>query len=200
MTDFFAVLGEPRRPWLEPDLLKEKFLALSASFHPDRVHNLGEAEKQKAQERYAELNAAYNCLREPRSRLRHLLELERGWVPAEIQQIPSDLMDLFIKVGQMMRRADAFLAEKRTVSSPLLKVNLFERGEELAGELRDLAADLNARRKLLLDELAVIDAGWIPSSTARPEALPRLEEIYQFFGFFDRWISQIHERIHQISF
>ena len=78
MTDFFALLDEPRRPWLESELLKQKFLALSATVHPDRVHNLGDAERAAAQERYTELNAAYNCLREPKDRLHHLLQLELG--------------------------------------------------------------------------------------------------------------------------
>ena len=58
MTDYFALLNEPRRPWLDPEPLKDKFLALSATVHPDRVHNLGAAERAAAQERYTELNAA----------------------------------------------------------------------------------------------------------------------------------------------
>src|SRR5215472_9636832 len=77
MVDYFALLDEPRRPWLDAEPLKEKFLALSATVHPDRVHNLSETERAAAQERYTELNAAYQCLREPKERLHHLLELER---------------------------------------------------------------------------------------------------------------------------
>src|SRR6266478_7291458 len=95
MTDYFALLDEPRRPWIEPDSLKRKFFALSAEDHPDRVHQASDAEKVAAQQRYTELSAAYNCLREPKERLRHLLELERGTKPEDIQRIPSDLMDVF---------------------------------------------------------------------------------------------------------
>ena len=81
MIDYFTLLNEPRRPWLDAELLKQKFLALSATVHPDRVHNLGEAERAAAQERYTELNTAYNCLREPKERLQHLLQLELGALP-----------------------------------------------------------------------------------------------------------------------
>ena len=59
MTDYFALLNEPRRPWLDPDSLKKKFLALAAGIHPDRIHNADELEKAEANRRYAELNAAY---------------------------------------------------------------------------------------------------------------------------------------------
>ena len=48
MTDNFALLNEPRRPWLEANLLKQKFLALSADFHPDRIHNASESEKGRS--------------------------------------------------------------------------------------------------------------------------------------------------------
>ena len=69
MTDYFALFDEPRRPWLDTDSLKAKFLALSAQAHPDRVHGAAETDKLAANHRYTELNAAYNCLREPRDRL-----------------------------------------------------------------------------------------------------------------------------------
>src|SRR6266436_5956888 len=69
MNDYFAVLNEGRRPWIDPDLLKQKFLTLSAQVHPDRVHNASEAEKRSAQQRYTDLNSAYNCLRDSKARL-----------------------------------------------------------------------------------------------------------------------------------
>src|SRR4051812_33187546 len=98
MIDNFALLNEPRRPWVDPDALKTKFLALSSEVHPDRVHNAAEVEKQAANQRYSELNAAYNCLREPKDRLQHLLELELGAKPKDIQRIPAGTMDEFFEV------------------------------------------------------------------------------------------------------
>ena len=144
MTDYFALFNEPRRPWLDAEALKQKFLALSATVHPDRVHNLGEAERAAAQERYTELNAAYNCLREPKERLQHLLELELGALPKDIQRIPSELMDLSLEVGKACREADAFLAEKAKVTSPLLQVSFFERGQEFVDKLQALRQRVNA--------------------------------------------------------
>src|SRR6186713_3268751 len=108
MTDSFALLSELRRPWIDAEALKQKFLPLSSAVHPDRTHNAPEAEQQEANQRYAELNAAYNKLREPRDRLLHLLELEQGTKPSDIQRIPPGTMDLFVEVGQLCRDVDAF--------------------------------------------------------------------------------------------
>src|SRR6516164_10776349 len=128
MTDNFALLDEPRRPWLDTDALKQKFLGLSASAHPDKIHSAGEAEKSGAAKSFAELNAAYNCLAEPKSRLLHLLQLELGAKPKDVQQIPPALADLFVEVAAACRDSDAFLAEKRKITSPLVQVGFFERG------------------------------------------------------------------------
>ncbi len=119
MPDAFALLDEPRRPWLDAEALKEKFLPLSSAVHPDRTHNAPDAEKQMTTERYAELNAAYTTLREPRNRLLHLLELETGAKPSDIQRIPPGTMDLFVEVGQLCRDIDAFMSERAKVTSPL---------------------------------------------------------------------------------
>ena len=200
MTDYFALLNEPRRPWLEPDALKRKFLTLSASIHPDRVHNLGEAERQAAHERYAELNAAYNCLREPRDRLRHLLKLERGAPPEDIQRIPSDLMDLFMAIGQTCRQADVLLAEKAEITSPLLKAQWFERAQGPIDELQNLQQRLAVRRGRLTEELKRSDAEWNANSPQRGALLQRLEELYRLSSYFARWSAQVQERMAQLSF
>jgi curved DNA-binding protein CbpA len=203
MVDCYALLDEPRRPWIDPEALKQKFLSLSAVVHPDRVHQAGAAEKQAAQRRYAELNAAYNRLREPRGRLRHLLELELGALPADIQQIPPQLVDLFMEVGQLNRDADAVLKEKSSISSPLLKVQLFERNQVWTEKLIALQNKLNDCTSRLLAELKAIDSEWAAKpddADVRGQLLQRLEDLYRLLGYFGRWTSQIQERIVRLAF
>jgi curved DNA-binding protein CbpA len=203
MTDYFSVLNEPRRPWLDPDALKEKFLSVSTTVHPDRVHHLGESERATAQERSVELNAAYSVLREPKNRLRHLLTLELGTVPTDIQRIPQELMDSFMEVGQLCKRADKLVLEKANVTSPLLKVQLFERSQQETEELLNLQQRLAAKRHLLVESLKQIDKEWSTAdsrSPARDEQLQRLEELHRLFSYFDRWIGQVQERIARLSF
>jgi DnaJ-domain-containing protein 1 len=204
MTDNFALLDEPRRPWIDPDSLKEKFLALSFQVHPDRVHQAPETERRAAGERYSELNTAYNCLREPKDRLRHLLELELGAKPVDIQHVPQELMDSFFEVGRLCRDADAFIKERQMVTSPILKVQLFERGQEWTDQLNAIQRKINIRRDEFMLELKAMNSAWesaTQSGVAR-EKLPlrRLEEIYRLLGYFARWSEQIQEQIVQLSF
>lgn len=204
MTDYFILLDELRRPWLDADALKEKFLALSAKVHPDRVHQLGESEKTVAHEKYVALNAAYACLREPKDRMRHFLELELGERPKEIQQIPQDLMEMFLKVGQACREAEPVLTDSARNSSPLLKVKWFERSQNCVDKLRDVLQSVIARREQLITRLTELDAKWIASggtdSAKRAELLSELEEFYRLFSYFDRWLAQLQDRIARLSF
>ena len=203
MTDYFALFNEQRRPWFDPDALKQKFLGLSAEVHPDRVHNATEQEKRAAQERYTLLNAAYNCLREPKERLLHLLELERGAKPQQVQNIPSDLMDLSLEVSRLCREADRVIAEKAKATSPLLKVQVFEKAQQCTEKLFGLQNELGARYNEFANELKDIDRHWQEgrsSVAATPSSLTdRLEELYRLFSFFTRWRAQIQERIVQLA-
>jgi DnaJ-domain-containing protein 1 len=201
VTDYFILLDEPRRPWLEPEALKSRFLALAAEAHPDKQITVSKAEKLAANRRYTELNAAYRCLAEPKLRLRHLLELELGAKPAEIQQIPAALADLFAEVATTCRNADAFLTEKSKTTSPLMQVQLFERAQEWVERLQTLQTKLTELHDRLTGELKSLDALWMSRSQSgeRPAILKRLEELYRLFGYFNRWSGQIQERIVQLS-
>ena len=205
MKDYFALLVEPRRPWLDADALKLKFHTLSSEAHPDRVHSASGDEKQAANERYAELNAAYNCLREPKDRLRHLLELELGGKPGGIEQVPADTMDLFMQVGQLSREVDVFLAERAKASAPLLKVQMFQRGMDWTDKLQSLLQTLHMRLAELEAVLREMNAAWEsapPLGDARRSAslpLGQLEQAYRTLSYLSRWTGQLNERVVQLS-
>ena len=204
MTDSFALLDEPRRPWLDPEKLRQKLLALSAECHPDRVHNQDEPSRRAAHERYTQIQAAYARLRDPRQRLLHLLELETGARPAEVQQIPSGLSDLFMEVGGLCRQVDAFLIDKGRAISPMLKVNIFERGQEWTERLKQVQEKVRARREELLAQLKALDERWhsdaAPDSANLPAALKQLEELARLLSYFGKWDDQLQERITKLSF
>ena len=206
MTDFFALLNEPRRPWLDAEKLKSKFLSLSAEVHPDRVHTSPAPERQAAQERFTGLNTAYQILREPKDRLLHLLELELGMKPKEVQQVPPDTMDLFMEVGQLCREVDAFLTESARATSPLLKVRMFERGHEWIDKLHAIQRRIQVEQDRLLAEAKEMNRQWeladglTASERRRQLPLERLEKIYRLFSFLARWTQQVQERAVQLSF
>ncbi|HEY2951158.1 MAG TPA: hypothetical protein VGK40_01170, partial [Verrucomicrobiae bacterium] len=160
MTDHFAFLKEQRRPWLDTEALKAKFLQLSHEVHPDRFHNAPEREKYLAHQRYLDLNAAYTCLREPKDRLLHLLELELGSRPKEVQIVAPGSMELFLEVGQLCHNVDAFLAERAKVTAPMLKLQLFERAQAWMDKLIMMQERINATRVELEAELRTLNPVW----------------------------------------
>lgn len=205
MIDHFAVLGEPRLPWLDAGSLKAKFLAVSSAVHPDRVATASEAEKQATHARAAQLNAAYQCLSDPKSRLQHLLELELRTKPSGIERPPADLMELFMQIGQICREVDAFLDERARITSPLLKARMFARGLEWTERLNQFQKTLHARTAALDESLRAMNTPWRQAAAieekTRTASLPleALQETYRTISYLKRWTEQIQERAVQLS-
>jgi len=197
MTDYFALLGEKRQPWIDPAALKNKFLFLSTHCHPDLVHGQGEQAKQAANKNYVELNAAYQCLSNTRNRLLHLIVLETGTPPRDIQRIPAGTMEYFVEVSQLCKQIDLFLTARGKVSSPLLKVQLFEKGVDWADKISALRKKLNGISRGLEDELKSLNRVWkeTPSSAlSQAQPLDHLEQIHRTLSFLSRWEAQLQEK------
>ncbi|HTI72447.1 MAG TPA: hypothetical protein VMF06_20905 [Candidatus Limnocylindria bacterium] len=205
MTDAFQLLGEPRLPWLDVGALKDRFIQLSSGVHPDRVHSASPAEKEAANHRYAELNAAYGKLRDFRDRLLHLMELELGAAPKDIQRIPPGTMDLFVEVGQTCRDCDAFLARKSSSDSPMFKLQMMREGFTWTDKLTELAGRIEKRRAELEAEVKALNPVWEAAppvgETTRKGQLPleRLEQIYRIASYISRWKEQVQERVVQLA-
>lgn len=197
MTDYFALLGQPRRPWLDAEALKQAFFARSSEAHPDRVHDGSEAERQSANQRSSELNTAYACLREPRDRLRHLLELELGSKPSDLQDIPESFANLFMEVASVCREADGFITRQAAITSPLLRAQSVTEVHEWIERLQTFQRRISELQNELLVEMQGLDAEW-SKGNSRNLLMPKLERICRWLGFFGRWHSQIQERVNQL--
>lgn len=206
MVDNFALLNQPRRPWLDPEEIQARFVALSGELHPDRVHHLSAEERAIAHQRFTALNEACRCLREPRQRLRHLLELERGSLPPGTERLPSAGADFYFDLGQLCRQVDQFLGERSKVQSPLLKVRLFEEAMSWRTKLEKAQEELKGRllglEQALRDLNPIWDAAALKSVGERGQVLPleRLEQLYRESSFVGRWLDQVGERMVQLSF
>lgn len=202
-ADYFAILRQPRLPSLDPESLKREFLTLSAECHPDKA---AAGEKDQAEARFAELNAAYNCLKDSKERLRHLLELEGAPPAPHVQAAPPEVMDFFAPIAELTRQVDQFLAEKRKATSPILQARLFEQGLGWTDRVQDLQDRLRERMAGIEEELARLNAPWRqappPGNPARAAALPleRLHQIAAALGFLQRWNAQLRERAALLAF
>ena len=184
MIDHFAILGQPRQPWLETDALKEAFHRLSASLHPD-VPGTGDAAK------FAALNSAFSILREPASRLRHLLELTAPAALAAASAPPLDLADLFMEIAGLRRRLDELLAKRNAATSPLTRALLAGEESALRRDLTNTQSRLEAAETNALAELRVLDASW---SAAHSDATAAAH-LYQRLSYLARWLTQVREAL-----
>ena len=74
--DYFAFLGLPRKLTISAPELERRFRDLSRQFHPDYFYNASPTERLASLERSSYLNDAYRALRNPVSRVEHLLAIE----------------------------------------------------------------------------------------------------------------------------
>lgn len=202
MKDCFALLDEPRRPWLEGERLRQKFLRLSADQHPDRVAQFDEGARSAAQEKFTALNAAYNRLRDPKERLLHFLELELGAAPPQVQEVPIHLMEAAMEVGRVCREADALVSERAKAGSPLLQVPFLGPAQELVGRVGAVQEKIRGWREELDRELVRLDAQWCQAESpeARRRLLVELLSVYRRLSYYARWAAQLQERVVQLSF
>jgi len=173
--DAFDTLRLPRRPFLDEAEIRAAFQRRAAEVHPD-VAGGGEAD-------FAALTRAYETLRKPALRLRHLLDLVG--VESTSSAIPAELVELFPRIAQALQRIDAFLSRRNLAEGSVARA-LFSR--EL-GEVRLEAAKvgmmLAPEHARAVADLESADAAW-PDVSALAALLRR-------FVFLGKWQSQIQE-------
>jgi curved DNA-binding protein CbpA len=180
MTDFFALLEQPRSPWLDPGALRDAFHRLSARSHPD-VRDTGDAAH------FQLLNAANTTLREPATRLRHLLELIAPEALAADARPPAEIGDLFMRFGSWQQRAGKLIQQQAAATSPLARALL-------AGEEAAVRRELAALQLVLEDSWAEAEAkvrglGSVETHDQKTEAA----RLYQHLVYLGRWRDQARE-------
>ena len=101
-SDYFSVMGLPRKLTINPQVLEPVFHALSRRFHPDRYRMATSRERMIALENSALLNQAYRTLRDPFDRAAYLLELERGRETDRRDSPPQDLFEEILEVQELL--------------------------------------------------------------------------------------------------
>jgi curved DNA-binding protein CbpA len=189
MTDYFALLGQRRAPWLDPAALKEAYHRQTLQSHPDTAAPDRESD-------FAELNEAYQILQDPKRRLHHLLSLENGAPPSANQAIPQELQELFLLIGALTQRANALQEKIRTASNALsrslLKPQIVEVQKEVS-DLRQKVRDLNDTANVQLRE---INSVW---QDDRARQFTPLSNLYFTFAYLGPWSAQLDELAFQLS-
>ncbi len=180
--DHFAILELPRCPWVEPSVIRAAYQRLAASLHPDAASGQTAA--------FTTLNTAYGMVREPASRVRHLLEVEGGGLRVPNGAIPAPLGELFMQIAAVSHQSDVFRAKQRAASSSLQRALLAGEQAGLSGRLETLGQQVEEIHGAALERLRQADELW---ATNQDQALEALHGLHHELAYLARWRAQLHE-------
>lgn len=178
---------------------------LSNEVHADRLHDAPAAEKEAANQRHAEINAAYRSLSSLKERLAHLVEIETGQPPRRVEAVPADIADRFIEASSIGGEADRLLARAAESRSRIGKVELVAAALDLGDRVENLLNQLNDLLRRVESELRSMNTAWESApAIAAPERrkhlpLDRLEECYRRAAYLETCSRQLRERATKLS-
>jgi len=126
--DYFTFMGLPRRLGLDAQELERRFRELSRQFHPDYFYNASQAERLASLERSSYLNDAFRTLRNPVSRIEHLLAIE-GYAPATTEGQSKAPASLLEEVFELNEQLDAIRELRDGGADPADVARRFERAK-----------------------------------------------------------------------
>ena len=194
MTDYFALLDQPRLPWLDLEELKNRFHQKTLSAHPDA--QTASDSTRETDSSFAIVNEAYQVLQDPKRRLHHLLTLENSAPASAGQTIPRQLEDLFPAVNALTQQAQSLLEKISATSTALSRSLLQPQIRQLREEAEAVAEKLGTISSASLAKLQASNRTWSPSS---PEEVTRLSDLYYTFAYLTRWMAQLDEIHFQLS-
>lgn len=194
MTDYFALLNQPRRPWLDTEEVKHAFHARALQAHPDAKPQQGTESSSDAL--FAELNEAYQVLQDPKRRLQHLLTLEGHPPDRASGATPTTIEALFPLVAAATNRATALVKQSAAATNALTRSLL---KSELQNASKDVAAVQEKVRELYDTAMACLqrlDQSWDNDSRPEPN---QLKQLYLELSYVTRWLQELEEKRLQLS-
>ena len=192
MTDYFALLEQPRRPWLDPEKLKQAFHEKARSAHPDAQQpeaGIGRADESG----FAEINEAYQVLLSPKRRLHHLLSL-CGDPPVAGATVPREIEERFLAVATLSQETEAVVRKLSAATTPLsrslVQPEMLDAQNRIGAVLEDL------RR---LEHQAVAELQRVSESWNGAETNSSLQYLYLRFAYLDRWTAELQEKRTQLT-
>jgi molecular chaperone HscB len=164
--DYFAFLGLPRKLTLSAQDLEQRFRELSRKFHPDYFYNAPPGERLASLERSSYLNDAYRTLRNPASRIEHLLAIE-GMPSAKSEEgtakVPPSLLE---EVFALNEELDEIPEQREAGGDPAaLRARLDaarrpidHKREEHERQLQDLASRWDSQEGAPAEKRATLEA------------------------------------------
>jgi molecular chaperone HscB len=167
--DYFAFLGVPRRLELDSQELERRFRDLSRKLHPDYFYNASPGERLASLERSSYLNDAFRALRNPVTRIEHLLAIE-GVAPLKADSghaaAPPSLLE---EVFELSERLDEIREARESGADPAT----------LTARLDEARRPIEARRAQHEARLSALCQAWdrLGREASQAERTPVLEAL-----------------------
>jgi molecular chaperone HscB len=187
-SDYFTVMGLPRKLSIDARVLEPVFHALSRRFHPDVYRMASSRERMIALENSAVLNQAYRTLRDPFERAAYLSQLEAGRSAETKSAPPADLFEEILEIQELLgeyRFAEE--AEKPPLRSAL-ETKLAEIQAEQSQREAELTGPLFSRWDALQDTAT-------PSPAEKETVLADIRRILGERAYLRRVLNRLHEAL-----
>ncbi len=185
MDDCFAILGLTRAASLNEEALRNAYVKESKAAHPDHGGSEDMASK---------VNAAYETLRAPEKRLKHLLELAAPDDAKQWRTVPLDdeMMNLFSALGKALEISAKFLERKAGAESAIAKALLASEEMQHRETLESIGFEIEQRRNEMEQELPASDADF---ASTKFSSWPKIAAMQARFSYLARWQTQVRERL-----
>ncbi|MGV3531874.1 MAG: hypothetical protein ACO1QR_05850, partial [Chthoniobacteraceae bacterium] len=189
MTDPFATLHQPRRPWLDLVALKDQFHALTAHHHPDAAGGDNDV--------FSAITQAYKELADPAIRLKRLLDLEYPEAFDEpAKAIAPSLANRFMEIATLRRELDVYLNQQPDATTALTKALQASERFSLKMDLEKALTSLQVEYDRSLELLKAEDDIW---DQRTPSTGPRLGRLANELSYLGKWIGQLREGIMRLD-
>jgi len=163
--DYFSFLGLPRVLTIDATDLERRFRELSRKFHPDFYYNATPAERLASLERSSYLNDAVRALRNPVTRIEHLLAIEG--LPSAKSEDPS------AGAGQVASTVPpSLLEEVFALNEELDEIRELREsgtsGPDLAARIEAARRPIELRRQAHEEQLRELSARWDAGRESAP--------------------------------
>ena len=187
MTDYFALLGQPHQPHLDDRAIEQAFHERARLLHPD-------AAGANQTDEFARLNTAFNVLRDPCLRLRHLLELEG--VTAAKELLAAELAEFFSRAAEISHRGKAQIANERGADSAIGRSVAQLKRSRIRTELLAVLRQLEANKLRAQSDLEDLNTIW---DNDRVAAVGKAIQLQQRFTVLQRWMQTLRELQFQLE-
>lgn len=146
-TDYFALLGLPRKLTIDTAEIEQRFHQLNWKLHPDNFVRASERERELSLERSSKINDAYRTLRDPIGRVEYLLASaglrQEG---KNKQQAPPELLE---EVFELNESLDELREARQSGGDPSERAALARRLETARANFEEKLGVVDAELELL---------------------------------------------------